>query len=125
MTQTIKENENVILDLNFQDQLYEKGEDATGKKLPLPYSPFTINIKKLKGQPINRITLYDTGDFYRSGKLKVSMKGFIIDATDWKKDKLVKEWGQILGLNNENLEEIRRNYILPECRKALRNALRM
>lgn len=123
--QTIKENENVILDLNFQNQLYEKGEDASGKKLPLPYSPFTINEKKLKSQPIDRITLYDTGDFHRSSKLIVNTKGFTIDSTDWKRNKLVKEWGKIFGLNKDNLNEVRRSYVLPDCRKALRDALRM
>ncbi len=49
------------------------------------YSPFTETIKKDKGQPINRVTLRDTGKFYFSFKVTASEIYFRIDA-DFQKD---------------------------------------
>lgn len=55
---------------NKNEQLYQ-GIDAKGVRLDSKggsYSPFTILLKQRKGQPTNRVTLKDTGAFYRSIK---------------------------------------------------------
>ena len=55
----ILENEYVITDMNSEDQLYEQGINRLGVNIMdyAPYSPLTIEIKKEKGQPYNRVTL--------------------------------------------------------------------
>jgi hypothetical protein len=65
----------------IQKRLYNKGETATGKKLKTDlansmgyggnlgfYSAKTESIKASKNQPVNRVTLNDTGEFYDSFK---------------------------------------------------------
>lgn len=103
--------QDLVIELNTRDQLFDKGEDSTGRTLESiggSYSPFTVKIKQAKGQPTNRVTLFDTGEFYASFVVKPFKGGFIIDA-DPNKDEtdLFDEWGEeIVGLNDENLQTI-------------------
>ena len=63
ITESILKNlDNVIIDMNTS-QLRNDGMDSESKTLPLPYAPMTIAYKKASGQPTDRITLYDEGDF--------------------------------------------------------------
>lgn len=80
-----------IIDMVQTDQLYEKGQTASGKTLRTDrateqgrpyYSVITSFLKGAYGQGrgrrISNVTLYDTGDFYRSWKLRVDRVGFQI-----------------------------------------------
>lgn len=101
----------LVIELNTEKQLFDKGEDSTGRTLESiggAYSPFTVSIKQAKGQPTNRVTLFDTGEFYASWSVKPFKGGFIIDADPNKDDtNLFDEWGnEIVGLNEENLQTI-------------------
>jgi len=110
----VQNNEDVIRDLNTEDQLFQKGIDSKGNKLPTPYAPFTIAIKQQKGQPTDRITLRDEGDFHNSFFVNADKFPIRIDATDEKRDKLVREWGEdIFGLTEQSLFETRKD-ILPD-----------
>ena len=103
--EVILEMKEQIIDLNTEGQLFEKGIDSDGEKLPLPYSPVTIIKKKLKGQPTDRITLKDEGDLYRGWFIKFVSKGsFIMSSTDSKVPKLLEEWGNFFGLTKESIE---------------------
>ena len=66
--EVVRENDNIILDMNAEDQLFQKGITRKGVEIAsfAPYAPLTIEIKKLKGQPTSRVTLRDEGDFHRS-----------------------------------------------------------
>lgn len=113
----ILDNEAYIIYMNAQEQLYERGINRLGVKISdyAPYAPLTIEIKKAKGQPTNRVTLRDEGDFESSFYLKVGDTQFEIRASDPKTEELIKKYGrQILGLTDENLEELIWNYIYPE-----------
>lgn len=128
---------NLIIELNTQEQLYNKGVDSTGKELAdiggrypsgLGYSPATIegthNFKgKLaKGQPIDRVTLKDTGDFYRSWRVFLDSNSDLEITNDPIKGStdLLKEWGKnVIGLTdesqskfNDRVKEILPNIIL-------------
>jgi hypothetical protein len=99
----------LIIELN-QDQLYDLGEDSKGNKLwsfspSMPYSPYTIKIKQAKGQPTDRLTLRDTGAFYKSFTVEVEGASIILDADGRKKDtNLFSKYGiDILGLNDQNM----------------------
>ena len=103
--------QDLVIELNTRKQLFDKGEDSTGRTLESiggAYSPFTVRVKQAKGQPTNRVTLFDTGEFYASFVVKPFKGGFTIDA-DPNKDEtdLFDEWGdEIVGLNDENLQTI-------------------
>jgi len=105
----------LVISLNTEgtptSQLFELGEDSTGTKLSQiggDYSPFTVQEKQRKGQPTNRITLKDTGDFYRSFNVVPFKGGFRIEADTIKDgEDLQESWGQnIVGLSPQNLEII-------------------
>ena len=113
----ILDNEAYIIDMNAQEQLYERGINRLGVKIShyAPYAPLTIEIKKAKGQPTNRVTLRDEGDFESSFYIEAGDTQFEIRASDPKTEELIKKYGrQILGLTDENLEELIWNYIYPE-----------
>ena len=65
MREVLKATENKILSWNADAQLYEQGVNALGVSIDSykPYTDLTIEIKKEKGQPYDRVTLRDTGDF--------------------------------------------------------------
>jgi len=93
----------LLIELN-QSQLYDLGQDSEGASLG-SYSPYTIKIKQLKGQPTNRITLYDTGEFYKSFKAYYEDGSIVIDADAEKDDtNLFDQFGvDILGLDDSNM----------------------
>jgi len=131
----------LVIELNTKDQLYTKGEDSFNRKLKGKtivrdgqYSPLTVKIKKAKGQPTNRVTLHDTGEFYASFVVRPYRGGFVIDADPFKKGvpggpentDLFEEFGDsIVGLNQQNLLiviEYFKNEILEKINSKLRAA---
>lgn len=116
----IFENEAYIIDMNATEQLFEQGVNNLGVSIDdyAPYSPYTIEIKKQKGQPTNRVTLHDEGDFSGSFFIQVGNGLFEIKAADFKTQDLIKKYGrQILGLTDENIKELINKYILPDILK--------
>lgn len=103
-----KDFEAEIIDYNTETQLYAKGQLADGTKVEPPYSPVTEYIKQLKGQPTDRVTLRDTGDFHRSFSIEWRNTEFEIFATDGKTGKLIRAYGkEIFGLDEIGLQELR------------------
>lgn len=109
----IQQDEEFILDMVRQDQLYQRGEnggsrgDALGNGEVIwnyaPYAPRTIQNKRRAGQPDDRVTLRKTGKFYDSLYLHVDEDGFSIESTDEKADKLRAKYGaEILRLSDAN-----------------------
>lgn len=93
-----------IVRLNTQEQLYDDGIDSLNRQLG-EYTPYTVEIKKQKGQRTDHITLKDTGAFYNSFKVTVNSRGFTIIADDRSKYDvpLTDEFGiDILGLTEDN-----------------------
>ena len=117
-----------ILDLNRFDQLYNLGEDANGEDLVPSYAYNTIvgvpgryEGKIAKGQPFDRVTLNDKGNFYNSFDLKFNNDELEITADDIN-DLAIKYGTDILGLNDENLEEsfgFIRAFILQQIREQI------
>lgn len=104
------------LRLNRQVQLYEKGVGVDGKSLrsvyargAAVYAPKTEYYKREKGQPINRVTLRDTGKFYNTFSVRVISNGeMFIDADTLKDGKdLQDQFGQVIGLNEESKSVLR------------------
>ena len=106
-----------IIVANAEEQLFEQGINRLGVDIMdyRPYTPLTIAIKKEKGQPTNRVTLRDEGDFHSSFYLEVGDTQFEIKAADFKTEDLIKKYGrQILGLTNENIAELIWQYVYPD-----------
>ena len=113
----IWDNEAYIVDLNAEEQLYEQGINRLGVEIAdyAPYSPVTIAIKEAKGQPTNRVTLRNEGDFESSFFLEVGDKQVEIKASDFKTEDLIMKYGrQILGLTDENIAILIWQYIYPD-----------
>ena len=116
----VEEYDYIILDMNSESQLFEQGINREGEYLADyagGYSPVTIQIKMLKNQPTDRVTLRDEGDFHSSFYIEFHPDGFEIKAKDWKSEMLQRQWGDILGLTDENLKEFARDYVRPELVK--------
>jgi len=98
-----------ITDLNTKVQLFDYGEDARGVQLAAVgggYAPSTIRIKARKGQPTSRVTLKDTGDFYKSFDVQIKPNADFSITSDSIKNgvDLHKRWGEnIEGLQPENI----------------------
>lgn len=120
----IKAKEQFILNLNRNAQLMQ-GIDADGQKITPEYKPFTIEIKKLIGQPHDRVTLFYSGKFYSKFKIIYNKDmTFKIDSIEAKQPKLVTKYGEnIFGLTKENQEILNNNIILPELWKFLKTYL--
>lgn len=109
----IEQNKAEILDLNRESQLYDKGIDSNGVMLR-PYSPFTIAIKRGKGQVFNRTTLFDEGNFFRRFDLLNKGGKITIFSRDPKSEKLQDDYGEaIYGLTPENQDKMNENIIKP------------
>lgn len=105
LMQTLKGREAEIEDLNLAQ--LEAGKDSTGKAIKPDYTPFTKAIKQAKGQPSDRVTLKDEGDFHKSITYKVEQKALAYDATDPKTEALEDKYGEeILGLDEASLGEV-------------------
>lgn len=115
--------EDVIIDMNTS-QLRDEGINSNSVALPTPYAPMTIEYKLAKGQPIDRITLYDEGDFQNAFYVKYEQTQFSLWSTDGKTEQLVKEWGKyIFGLTKENLRLLIEKDIRPALLQELRKRL--
>lgn len=92
-----------FLDLNVE-QLNE-GKRSDGTDILPSYTDFTVKIKKEKGQPFDRVTLKDTGQFQSMITGKVAGNKVIIDSSDPKTSALEKKYatskGKLFGLSQE------------------------
>lgn len=96
-----------ILDYIREKQLFDEGIDGKGNKL-LGYKPFTIGIKRQKGQPTNRTTLFDTGNFFKGFDLIYTDQNALgVFSRDSKTPDLVEKYGaDIFTFTAENIKEI-------------------
>lgn len=131
MDEVVKESrvQESMIDLN-QEQLQD-GIDALGQTIVTiggsPYRPMTVIIKRAKGQPTNKVTLYDTGEFYDTFKVRFVHGGYEITA-DFAKgnDSILDNFSSqydFLGLTDETLAEFVYEIFLPRFTKLLLSKL--
>jgi hypothetical protein len=103
--------------------LYEQGKTSEGISLP-EYSEFTKEIKRKKGQPIDRMTLRDTKAFHNSFFAEYKYGKLEITANDEKTTELTKRYGSdIFGLTEEKRRQVSREIILPIFVNEIKNLL--
>ena len=108
-----------IIKLNTKDQLFDKGIDSLDKTLG-NYSQTSVN---KYGKRPGHIQLFDEGDFYGSFVIHVTTDEIVIKADTIKEDTDLMKYGEILGLTNENLDFVIREYILENYSEYIMNAL--
>lgn len=87
-----------------REQLFSGVNEDSEKILP-EYTVRTVAIKKKKGQPTDRVTLKDTGSFYREIFIDPRKDEFIVDSADEKSAALQEKYGEeIFGLTEQNQE---------------------
>lgn len=128
------EVQDFIIDLNRIEQLFKKGVDIEGNIFGT-YSPLTETLSqgrsfgfggdsgsktKRAGDPI---FLLDDGDFYRSFKIRLKNNGsFTISAVTDKDDFDLLDYGDIIGLSNNSINELIKEilpFIIQETREAI------
>lgn len=113
--ESIIQTEQSVADFNRQ-QLFA-GIRATGTDITPAYAPYTVLIKDQKGQPTDRVTLKDTGQFYENIFVDVNSETFEIDSNDPKSDSLKKKYGnRIFGLTDESRGEYVQYHFFPALR---------
>lgn len=120
----ILRHEDVIVKMVAEGQLYDKGIEGRGIKISdyMPYAEITKKRKLKKGQPINRVTLRDTGEFHNSLHVEFDDEGFYVTSDDDKAKYLLDRYGKtIFRLSNENLNTLLREYVRPSLTDKLKN----
>lgn len=99
--------EKFAIDLNRIDQLYNQGIDSGGNSIGA-YAASTVARKRSKGQPTDRVTLKDTGAFYKTFDLiPINTElDFELVADDDGKNLFDRYGADILGWTKENTNEI-------------------
>lgn len=114
LRQVITTHSDKIKAYNTQEQLFDKGINSISVRLA-KYAESTRKIKIRKGQPTDRTTLKDTGDFYRSFNVISQGDQFIIEASVEYAKYLVNRYGkEIIGVTDMNLAEFVEKYAQPE-----------
>lgn len=122
----ILKHEDVIVQMIARDQLYDRGIEGRGISIMSyqPYAVSTIRRKQRKGQPYDRVTLRDTGEFHDSLHVEFDGEGFYVTSTDDKAKYLLARYGKtIFRLTDENLSELLNNYIKPELTEKLKEKI--
>ena len=117
LKEEILKHEDVIVNMVAEEQLYNQGVEGRGIKIMSyqPYRPSTIRKKLRKGQPTDRVTLRDTGEFHASLHVEFDEGGFYVTSTDDKAKYLLERYGKtIFRLTDENLKILLNDYIRPE-----------
>jgi len=110
---SVDNNKTVIKTMQTDEQMYQ-GINASGNAItPFPYATSTINYKKRNGQPTDRITLKDSGDFYDSIQIEARTDNFVISTQITYSIYLVTKYAEILGITDTNLQTFVNTYTLP------------
>lgn len=118
----VRETSKDIAEINAF-QMYQ-GKDSNDKPIEPFYKPLTISIKRMKGQPVDRVTLRDSGSFQDKMKVEVEGTRFTITSDDDKTAKLVKKYGaDIFGLSAEGKREYAHEIFMPKLQQYIEGHL--
>ena len=96
-----KEYREDVLELE-RERLFH-GTNADGSEIVPEYKPSTVMIKKKKGQPTDRVTLFDKGKFYGAFTMEREGDNVLFTSEDSKTKKLEEKYGErIFGLTDKD-----------------------
>lgn len=112
--EAIEANEESIISLVFDTQLYLRGEDGFGNKLEPEYADSTVRRKKLVNAPTDRVTLFDEGIFRESAYINYGPDTFEVITSDYIEGILKWRYGEaILRISDGHIEEIKERFVNP------------
>jgi hypothetical protein len=118
---SITATQDSIADLNAEQMI--KGLRSDGSDITPSYTEYTKELKRLKGQPTDRVTLRDIGRFQAAMFTKLQGLEVITGSADLKSAKLEKKYskskGSIFGLS----ERFRAEYIRENLRPAFQKQI--
>lgn len=121
--ESINETKEVIADLNAEQMF--RGLRADGSEITPSYSELTVQIKKMKGQVFDHVTLRDTGAFQQAMFVRVSGLQVITGSSDLKSPKLERKYskakGSIFGLSEKFRAEYLRESLRPTFQQRITN----
>lgn len=111
-----------ILDMN-KATMYA-GRRSDGTEIDPAYARTTVDMKRQKGQPADRVTLRDTGAFYGGLRVRNKRGSSEIEGTDPKTRDIQAKYDEgqssVLGLDQAGLNETK-DYIRPEFQEFAHN----
>lgn len=121
LEQTIIDNDFVIKDYIVNKQLFREGVDGNNFKLE-GYKRTTIRLKISKGDPVDRTTLRDSGEFYNHIHIDAFSDRFEI-VSDVEHDKfIIQKYGiDVLKVSHENIKEFMHKYFIPNLKNHVNN----
>ena len=120
--------ESEIIEMNTEDQLFNKGVTIRNVKIVPSYADSTKKIKRRKGQPTNRVTTRDSGAYHRSFNVIFGSTEFEVTATLVTNkgfalpEHLENRYGGLEGLTDENVTNLT-NLIRPQLVDLVRAAI--
>lgn len=118
---TIQRFDFVMTDFITNKQLFREGIDGDGKKLA-GYKRTTIRLKLRKGQPADRTTTVDEGDFHASIKIEAFSDRFEVSSNVTHDKYIIKRYGKnVLKITRENMREFMTVYFLPNLKQYVNN----
>jgi len=111
---SIDKNKDVLIDK--QTGQFDEGKDSMNVNFVPSYAASTVQAKRRKGQPTNRVTLNDSGDLYDSITIKANTNQAIISTNIEYFKYLVVHYNNntILGIQDDVMEAFLVRYTLPE-----------
>lgn len=117
LRETIEKNRFVIKDYVIKKQLYDKGIDGNEKRLK-GYTRTTIRYKISKGQPSDRTTLKDKGDFHASITIEAYNNRFEVSSNVSHSKYLIGIYGKdIMIPSSNNMNDFLRRYFIPSLKQ--------
>jgi len=108
--------------MQTEEQMYQ-GINASGNAIEPEYKQSTINYKKRVGQPSDRVTLKDSGDFYDSIEIEARTDNFVISTQITYSIYLVTKYAEILGITDTNLQTFVNTYTLPIIKQSFNDII--
>ncbi|NQX78796.1 hypothetical protein [Gilvibacter sp.] len=118
------QNEKLLIEIQTQIQLYQKGQTSKAITIVPSYAQSTIGKKKRKGDPFDRVTLKDTGALYSSVRFEALDDRLIVTTNVSYTKYLTAKYGpDIFGIQNLEMENFLEKYYLPFYSESAKNLL--
>jgi hypothetical protein len=121
---SVRDTKETFADINVEQMM--AGLRSDGTDILPSYKDVTIEIKKLKGQPTDRVTLRDTGAFQEGIVTNVSGQQIVTTSTDDKTEKLKKKYNtaksSIFGIGGKYKQKYIDEDLTPQFLKNMKKA---
>ena len=109
--QSIEANKEKVIELQTQQQLY-LGKTNKGVAITPAYALSTRRKKQRDGLPSDRVTLYQTGNLYRSFEVTAGNESVVISAHTSYSEYVFDKYKDTIGLDRENWNNFINEYTL-------------